>query len=311
MFTTLDHTGPRPVAAGTVASAIGASAHLLRAVLVVALTVGASVVAVPDSASAAVPGLVRVAASSAYDSTSPKRVQAYCPAGKSVIGGGAEIVDGQGDVLLTAAQFFGLSQSFFAEAYEQRTGFTGNWSINVYALCANPLPGLVQVIGAVDAGNSTNPKFKSVSCPTGKQLLSTGFRIIGNAVGEVGLTFLIPDASLTTVHLGAHELGGFGTLRNWGMQVEGMCADPIPGLERISVTSAADSISPKSSRAICPAGKRATGVGAETGGLGWRGAIEALKPNNLTPTSATATGVEHGSYSGDWTVTSHVICATA
>ena len=72
-------------------------------------------------------------ASSASDSSTPKQLTATCPAGKQVIGGGAEL-DGALGIALTSSRVMGTTQ-WFAFGYEvNATG--GAWSITSYAICA-------------------------------------------------------------------------------------------------------------------------------------------------------------------------------
>jgi hypothetical protein len=114
---------------------------------------------------------------------------------------------------------------------------------------------------------------------------------------------------LTPLFVGAYELGAVGTLATWYPNGYAICADPVAGLEQISVTSASNSLSTKSITATRPAPNKATGVGAELGGLLTYGTIEDFRLNGSPPVSATTTGYEYISYSGSWTATSHAICA--
>ena len=74
-----------------------------------------------------------VTANTASDSSSPKQLTATCPAGKQVIGGGAEL-DGAGGIALASSRPTGTTQ-WFAFGYEvNATG--GAWSLTSYAICA-------------------------------------------------------------------------------------------------------------------------------------------------------------------------------
>ncbi len=83
------------------------------------------------------PGLQRVAATSPTDSATNKSVTAACPTGKKVVGTGHEIVNGKGQVLLDDVVPSPDLTSVRAEAFEDQDGTTNNWSITVYAVCAN------------------------------------------------------------------------------------------------------------------------------------------------------------------------------
>lgn len=85
---------------------------------------------------AGTPGVTQrevVTVNTASDSSSPKQLTATCPAGKVVIGGGAEI-DGAVGPALASSRPIGTTQ-WFAFAYEvNATG--GAWSVTSYAICA-------------------------------------------------------------------------------------------------------------------------------------------------------------------------------
>jgi len=86
---------------------------------------------------AALPGLQRVAATSATDSATNKSVTATCPTGKKVVGTGHEIANGKGQVLLDDVVPSSDLTSVRAEAFEDQDGTTNNWSLTAYAVCAN------------------------------------------------------------------------------------------------------------------------------------------------------------------------------
>ncbi|WP_344156405.1 hypothetical protein [Kribbella yunnanensis] len=82
------------------------------------------------------PGIQRVAATSATDSATNKSVTATCPAGKKVVGTGHEIANGKGQVLLDDVVPSADLTSVRAEAFEDQDGTANNWSITAYAVCA-------------------------------------------------------------------------------------------------------------------------------------------------------------------------------
>ncbi|MBB6566738.1 hypothetical protein HPO96_35285 [Kribbella sandramycini] len=85
---------------------------------------------------APLPGLQRVAATSATDSAVSKSVTATCPAGKKVVGTGHEIANGKGQVVLDDVVPSSDLSSVRAEAFEDQDGTTNAWSITAYAVCA-------------------------------------------------------------------------------------------------------------------------------------------------------------------------------
>jgi hypothetical protein len=100
---------------------------------------------------------------------------------------------------------------------------------------------------------------------------------------------------------------------SWSATAIALCANPLPGLERVTSTSASNS-SNKSATATCPAGKVLVGLGGELIGASGEVVIDDYTPNEFL-TSATVTGNEavdlDGAYAGNWSVTAYAICATA
>jgi DNA-binding beta-propeller fold protein YncE len=192
---------------------------LVGVILAAALLVLAGSLTRP--AEAAVPGQVRAEGFSAFNSTNLKTAQATCPSGKKVIGTGAEIEGAGGQVTI-----FGVepkANSVVATAYEDETGTTANWWIRVYAVCADPLPGLVVVTNA-SANDSANPKQVTVVCPAGKKLTGTGvFVEFAGPIGQFVLDDVIPSSALDGVQVKAYE-DETGTSANWRIRGYSICA---------------------------------------------------------------------------------------
>jgi hypothetical protein len=131
------------------------------------------VVAAPAQA---IPGLVRVAATSANDSSSPKSVSAVCPAGTVVLGGGGQITNGAGQVLLTALEPVNASNSYHARGHEDDDGYNGNWQVTAYAMCARAPAGLQYMSRTGVEQSATFGHYVTVQCPTGKHLIGYGGR---------------------------------------------------------------------------------------------------------------------------------------
>lgn len=82
-------------------------------------------------------GLERVAATSATHSPDWQGVAATCPSGKGVLGAGADITGGEGQVVLDDVSPSSTLTYVFALGFEDQDGTTANWSITAYAICAN------------------------------------------------------------------------------------------------------------------------------------------------------------------------------
>ena len=82
--------------------------------------------------------------------------------------------------------------------------------------------------------------------------------------GRVLIDSIRPDATLSSVTLHAGE-DEAGTTANWYLQAFVICANAPVGLELVTATSLANSVT-KSVTATCPAGKRLLGNGARITG---------------------------------------------
>jgi hypothetical protein len=197
-------------------------AALVAGLLAVA---GVQVVAAPAQA---VPGRVRVVATTANNNTVIKSVNAVCPAGTRVVGGGGWAFDNDANkVRLVRLEPLSSSaqSSYFVQA-EAEIGFTGNWWLEAYAICATT-PAGHQIVRATSTGSSSTFVTQIVDCPTGKKLLGTGATILsGNR--EVGLQRTGSDNGLTRSLATARE-DATGFSGTWTLTAYGICANPVSG----------------------------------------------------------------------------------
>ncbi|MCE7009759.1 hypothetical protein LWC34_44160 [Kibdelosporangium philippinense] len=270
-------------------------------------------------ASAAIPGLQRVEATSPTNSEEHRFVTATCPDDKLLVSMGGEVVGGHGAVAIGAVRPMGDSptaiRSVRVQAAESTsTDFTGNWSVTAYAVCADPLPGLV-VVEAKSPSTIQSHKHITATCPTGKQVVGAG------AVAMVGAPYiqmvgLVPDGGPTAAptSVTASLFGGIGAGFGWTASAFAVCADPIPGLSTIEHTSVTDSTTSKTVTPRCPSGKQLLGTGgAITGKLHTGSTRSRLGFVSLRPESTEANvGVhELGAIPNEWSVSGYAICATA
>src|SRR5262245_20957593 len=174
----------------------------------------------------AVSGLTRVTKISASDSTTAKQVTAMCPAGKRIFGGGAEIVNGQGQAVVQRLQprSTATDDRFVVGAREDSNGYAGAWRLRAFAVCADPLPG--QQIIATTAPTSSDSQQSLVGlCPNDQREVGFGGRI-NNGAGQVRLSdlydFFGPPSSLLIV--GARE-DPDGYAGQWSLSSYIICAD--------------------------------------------------------------------------------------
>lgn len=84
------------------------------------------------------PGLEYVVARTEPDSDFSASVPATCPVGKNLLGTGADISSGSGEVVLDDVRPNAALTSTTGTAFEDETGQAGDWTLNVFAVCANP-----------------------------------------------------------------------------------------------------------------------------------------------------------------------------
>ncbi|MFV2113557.1 hypothetical protein ACFHW0_14615 [Micromonospora sp. LOL_025] len=285
--------------------------------IAVGLAVAVVVVVPAAPASAAVPGLVRIAVTSASNSTDFRSVTATCPVGKVLTGTGYELNGATGEAVVDDLRPNGgpatAPTAVTVGAYEAEA-FAGNWSLTAYAICANPVAGLVRV-SAAGASNSNDFRSVTAACPVGKVLTGTGYELNG-IMGEGVVDDFRPNggpaAAPTSVFVGAYEADAFAG--NWSATAYAICANPLAGLVRTSAVSPSDSNDFHSVAAACPIGKVLTGAGYELNGIMGEGVVDDFRPNGgpaAAPATVTSGAYEEDTFTGNWTNTAYAICATA
>ncbi|MGC5286924.1 hypothetical protein [Micromonospora sp. DT231] len=286
-------------------------------VLVLGLVATGAVLVPASPASAAVPGLVRIAATSVSSSADFHSATATCPGAKVLTGTGYELngVTGEGvvDDLRPNGGVATAPTSVTVGAYETEA-FAGNWSVTAYAICANPLPGLVRV-STVSVSDSADFHSTTATCPGSKVLTGTGYELNG-ATGEAVVDDLRPNGGVatapTSVTAGAYEADA--TALNWSVTAYAICANPLPGLVRASTIGASTSLDFRSVVAGCPAGKVLTGAGYELNGVTGEGIVDDFRPNGgvaTAPTTVDSGAYEEDAVANNWSDTAYAICATA
>ncbi|GLY21803.1 hypothetical protein [Micromonospora sp. NBRC 101691] len=284
--------------------------------LVLVLGVAAAIVVAPAGpASAAVPGLVRISATSPGNSDDFRSVTATCPAGKALVGTGYEITGGVGEVVVDDFSPNGgpatAPTAVTVGAYEADPT-TANWTVTAYAVCANPLAGLVR-ISAASSTDSNDFHSATAACPTGKVMTGAGFELTG-VTGEGVVDDFRPNGSIasapTAVTVGAYEADTF--VGNWTATAYAICANPVPGLIRVTATSALDSADFRNVTATCPNGALLTGAGFEVNGATGEAVVDDFSPNGgaaTAPTSVISGAYEEDAFAGNWDLRSYAICA--
>src|SRR5262245_39968311 len=246
------------------------------------------------------PGLGLVTAASP-DNSANKAVTATCPAGKRLLGTGAEVDGGAGQAAPNDVIPGSTLRAATVQGLEDENGTSANWHVRAYAICSNPVAGLERVV-AQSPTDSATTKTATASCPAAKQVVGAGGEL-GGGGGEVVLDDLIPAPGLTDVTVRGEE-DEDDTAANWFGRSFAICA---AASERIAATSVNDSSTTRITAPECPAGKQVTGGGGEiTGGAGQ------VNLNFLAPaaTSFSAIAVEDETgFAGNLLLRGYAICA--
>jgi hypothetical protein len=276
--------------------------RLAGAGIIAGAAVATGVGAPGSPAMAAVPPVVIVEASSAFDSTPTKSATAECPSGTQVLGGGAGNANGGGVVHLSRLQALGNTDAFTASSAEHGV-YAASWRVDVWAICGN-LSGLEYI--SFHTGTSSDSFRSAVAeCTGDRQLISTGGRVIGGD-GQVILDDLMPSATFERVTVTAYEDDN-GYAGEWSLFAYGVCADPIAGLELRSesatpIDSANDIVS-----AECSDGKQLLGLGGSINGALGRSIYSGLVPTDSTA-FVFAQELQPG-YDGNWFTRAYALCA--
>jgi hypothetical protein len=148
-----------------------------------------------------------VVATSNGVTSSPLKLEARaeCDGGRRAIGGGARITNPGRDVALQVARASGTGDIFRASAHEDADGYSGNWTVNAYAVCVNQ-PAGYQVVMTESAESDSEPeKIAFARCPAGKRVHGAGAAITDTAPGGVSLQVVYPFNALDQVEAFAVE----------------------------------------------------------------------------------------------------------
>jgi hypothetical protein len=144
-------------------------------------------------------------------------ITALCPGGKNAIGSGGRILDGQGRVSLVT-QIIGLSRAD-AGGLEDLGGFSGNWSVIAFAVCAR-LTTLsdLQVVQNFSVTDDSKTKILTAVCPPGKQVTGgTGWADLPGVIASVNI-----DAARTRVQVIARDFNASDTF-GWRIIAMAFC----------------------------------------------------------------------------------------
>jgi hypothetical protein len=209
---------------------------------------------------ASLPGLFSQAARSAYDSDQSKTAVATCPANNSLVGMGANLFGGGGDVSIEQIMPDIATRSVTVTAKETDP-YTGSWEIWAWAMCVpNPAPAGLVVRTSASPSDSSD-KTLTASCGPTETLLAIGYDV-GNGFGEVLVTQVRPDGgagiAATSATISAYEDDVYTA--SWTLTAYLLCATPIAGQQVVTAANTPSLTAPVAPvTATCPAGQNATG----------------------------------------------------
>lgn len=167
---------------------------------------------------------------------------------------------------------------------------------------AGAVPGQI-IVSAVTAFDSTTGKGATATCPSGKRVLGTGWKVTG-ADGQVTVEQVVPDAALTQVGAFARE-DGTGTALSWSLEVFAVCASVSGGT--VVMAAGVSSSQPKTVPATCPTGYKVTGAGFAISGGAGEVHVDSVEPAALLA-SVTVSAREDGAYLPTWQLRAYAVC---
>jgi hypothetical protein len=240
-------------------------------------------------------GRHRPARNTSVSDTQPvKSIQASCPAGKKVVGGGGfpfQVSSDFGKVRLIELRPVHSNDGpdgYVVVAMVLGKVPTDNWSLQANAVCADPVPGLYLKSGAGPVGSSTVQSAEA-ACRPGEAALGGG-GLLRNPGFQADLRTVAPSATGDRfVVQGGEDVDGYAN--NWSVAAYTMCAPRPAGYEvKVETPGSNPTDERKTITANCTVGKHLTGPGVSTdpaapGGVG----LENVFPQpNLTTSQALA-----------------------
>jgi hypothetical protein len=170
------------------------------------------------------PGYQIVASTSAFAPGGSRTALVSCPVGKALIGAGASLSNGFGQI--SVAELYVADDFAQATAVDDEDGYSGSWSVTAYAICADPLPGL-QITFDQTTFTSSSSKEANAGCPAGKRLLGAGWSVFGGSETSQLLAIFVNVFGHTTPPsvrtVGTVDANGFSG--GWWIKAQAICAN--------------------------------------------------------------------------------------
>ena len=181
----------------------------------------------PELAAAWVDDYEIVSEVSVSSSGSPKTVEATCPLGTALLGGGtATLGEDDGVSLITSEPLVDAGEVVgWQSSAREMIPNAGDWEVRSSAICGN-VPGLERVTNASPL-TSASPKDVEVFCPAGKLAISGGFDLDGSTTDVALYTSapILDDESNEPIGWSVTAFEVFPTDGLWSVDVQVLCAD--------------------------------------------------------------------------------------
>ena len=154
-----------------------------------------------------------------FNSSSDQTLTVTCPAGKQLLAGFGVVQISERNVILDDIQPSMSLNAVTIKAYEDETGYSGNWNIFATAACANPVTGLTLPFASTNTDSLPKDTYLQVSCPDGKRAISFG-GTINSGLGQVEPR----GAFVSSNHIGflvSEDRNGFSG--NWSSTAYATC----------------------------------------------------------------------------------------
>jgi hypothetical protein len=160
------------------------------------------------------------------DTSVAKPVQVSCPTDLKVVGGGAGLDGGLGDVYIDRiVPDAGLS-TVTAHAVEDLDGTTQNWRLSAFVVCAAPPAGLELRRGSLTVPDGHNTTATTVAtCSPGKKALGSFGEVVGGGSATI-MNRLAPLSTLNGTEFGATTASGTSPGHDWTVAAYAVCATP-------------------------------------------------------------------------------------
>lgn len=306
----------------SIATQIRRVAYLVCVTVVSAMVVGAQPAAAAAALAERATG-VQIVTGDSYEARSEPRKIAYarCPDGKRVLGGGARverILGGttKGKVMLDAAAPISMRNpdgsyvdNYYASAEEWVGGYSDDWRLIAYAVCGDPIDGLLIVERHSSELSDTQPFVRKshASCPGDLKVIGTG-GVIHGANHTVSLRQIRPNQQGAYVFVEGIAYPGYTPdFEVWAYAV---CAKAPLGWHVAIDGNGLSTAQVQATSVACPPGEQVLGAGFTKGDEQGVSHIEYVFPYTTSTISKVYLGGGAALPPQPWNIAAWAVCVT-